>query len=83
MGYKPKLNYSLDRINNDDGYNKINCRWADPKTQSMNRTCCGDNLKCKRGHIRSIENTYITNGKKHECRLCRLELKRVWRKNNG
>jgi hypothetical protein len=28
---------SLDRIDNDSGYNKANCRWADTKTQLDNR----------------------------------------------
>lgn len=35
-------NTTLDRINNNKGYNKINCRWATPKVQALNRR---NNLK--------------------------------------
>jgi hypothetical protein len=37
MGEKPD-NMSIDRINNDDGYYKENCRWATTKEQSINKT---------------------------------------------
>lgn len=35
MGSKP-IGYSLDRINNDEGYSKNNCRWATIKEQANN-----------------------------------------------
>lgn len=36
MGERPP-GMTLDRINNDAGYYKNNCRWADSKTQANNR----------------------------------------------
>jgi hypothetical protein len=37
MGHKPSPHLSLDRINNDLGYEPGNCRWATMKVQSNNR----------------------------------------------
>ena len=38
MGEMPSASYSLDRINNDAGYSKENCRWATNEEQSNNKT---------------------------------------------
>jgi hypothetical protein len=37
MGHPPTPNHSLDRIDVDGNYEYGNCRWADSKTQSMNK----------------------------------------------
>lgn len=36
MGNRPSAAHSIDRINNDKGYNPNNCRWATAKEQSKN-----------------------------------------------
>ena len=34
---EPKDNQSIDRIDNDKGYTKLNCRWATAKEQCRNK----------------------------------------------
>jgi hypothetical protein len=37
MGTKPDTGYSIDRIDNNKGYCKDNCRWATCKEQNNNK----------------------------------------------
>lgn len=37
MGLRPTKNHSLERIDNEKGYCKENCIWADKKTQQRNK----------------------------------------------
>lgn len=38
MGYSPSSKHSIDRIDNNLGYFKENCRWTDSKTQARNKS---------------------------------------------
>jgi hypothetical protein len=37
MGERPSLRHTLDRIDNDKGYSKENCRWATYEVQAQNK----------------------------------------------
>tara|TARA_B100001559_G_C16097061_1_gene437573 strand:- start:97 stop:474 length:378 start_codon:yes stop_codon:yes gene_type:complete len=47
MGRKPTPNHSIDRINNLEGYNPTNCRWATKSEQQQNKG--NNNVVCING----------------------------------
>lgn len=48
MGPRPSKNHSIDRIDNEKGYFKENCRWASHTTQSNNKRIQKRNISgCK------------------------------------
>jgi hypothetical protein len=71
MGEKPSPMHTLDRIDNDKGYSKDNCRWATKLEQTENRRT---RIRCKRGHPRTPDVTLVVelpNGRsKLMCKIC-------------
>ena len=43
MGDRPSKNHSIDRINNDEGYNPSNCKWSTAKEQQSNKRSSRNN----------------------------------------
>jgi hypothetical protein len=48
MGFKP-IGKTLDRVNNDKGYSKENCRWATEQEQQLNKRLYKSNTSGHRG----------------------------------
>ena len=49
MGKKPSSKHTIERVNNDEGYNPTNCIWADRFVQSQNQRIRVDNKTGFRG----------------------------------
>lgn len=52
MGVKPTREHTLDRINNNEGYSKCNCRWATKVDQARNRGLSKYNITGYKGVAR-------------------------------
>jgi hypothetical protein len=49
MGERPSENHSIDRLNNDKGYYKENCRWATRSQQQRNKGMMSNNKSGVKG----------------------------------
>lgn len=70
---------TLDRIDNDRGYEPGNVRWTDYSTQAKNRRPMPRRATCAKGHPYTEENTHITPKGKRQCRTCSREYARQTR----
>jgi hypothetical protein len=82
MGHPPTKGSSLDRIDNNKGYSKDNCKWSTPKEQGTNRrttkfyTVNGERLTIsqvarKYGFHRATITSRIKSGYRDEALVCK------------
>lgn len=76
MGRKPSPRYSLDRIDNNKGYNPNNCRWATAKQQAANKRTTKI-VQYRRRRIALIE-AWEMSGKVVPFALVHDRLKKGW-----
>lgn len=85
VGEKPSPDLSIERIENDKGYEPGNVKWATKSEQSLNRRKYVHQKKkthCPYGHAYDEKNTRVMKGGERRCRIC-INLAAVeWRKSH-
>ena len=78
MGPRPSSAHSINRINNNLGYEPSNCVWSTRSEQNRNKRKMAPKSKCKHGHDLNHDNVYIRSNGKRQCKTCRkLALRRL------
>lgn len=73
MGRRPTDKHSIERLNNDRGYEPDNCTWATHYEQSKNKRKRRLKTSCKHGHALTESNTYVRTNGKRQCKTCRRD----------
>lgn len=73
IGRRPSSKFTLERINNDEGYSPENCTWATWKQQVHNRRLPPRSPYCAQGHLWTPETTFTTSQGWRRCRTCLRE----------
>lgn len=71
MGSRPTKDHTIERVDNDAGYNAENCVWATRDVQGKNRRPRALRASCYRGHPMTDPNVYMRPDGKRGCRVCR------------